>query len=151
MTRTLATIVKMIAILILIFSLPVFGQNKTSEPAAKSKTATPERQYVYYRSWEDGEIKYCHTYPAQQHLLVCDDERDWKQSLQNLAGDNAVAGMAFEDAQNSALAYARAHSREFLLGFLGEPWPKSQSESRLMAWYCTKDKTIKCEPFKKKK
>jgi hypothetical protein len=144
------TTVGFLRLIVLVFlAVPIHGQEKTVVPTPK-----PEKQSVYYHTWEDGEVKDCQTYSGHPHLLVCDvHDNSWSASFTDLIIQYAgmVRGKTkdarFQATVEKALAYVSTHSREFLVSFPKDAWPQSQTGIDLTLWECTKDKAITCKQF----
>jgi hypothetical protein len=112
----------------------------------KHRELSPQPVYVYYRSWEGGELKECQTFSGYPYLLVCDNE-----SLVELAAHNATSGMSEARAYDYALSTLMTRSRKFLVKFFDdynrnpEPWPKPRTGLTLASWECTKTTVMSCE------
>jgi hypothetical protein len=91
-------------------ALALYGQNKApaTNPKAAAKPAAfkPTEKYVYFRSWDDGELKDCDTFPGQIQLLICDGyELDWDGSLINMLGHFAGLGLTDKEGHDEAFGY----------------------------------------------
>jgi hypothetical protein len=127
-----------------------YGQDKASRSDRQSvvNSTRAEKINFYYHSWDDSEIKLCETFPSKPYLTVCDDgDLEWKASLMHMISDARIDhGMSEEQSYELALAFATVHSKTFLGSFSHDPWPKSQSQSKVTdrhVWSCTKEKVIK--------
>lgn len=139
----------LILLIMLIFGVTSYAQNASISPKAnpvpKTETAQkPVIRSVYSLPWESGEIKSCTTYSGQPYLLECDGTKmECEGAFINLLADNEVL-LGKEEAYQRTFSYVIAHSKQFLVSFSREPWPKPQTGHKMTSWNCTKDKVISC-------
>jgi hypothetical protein len=138
-----------IILAVLVYAVASYGQSTSSSPKPNQvpKTGTAQKpviRSVYSLPWESGEIKSCTTYSGQPYLLECDGTKmEWEGAFINLLADNQVL-LGKEEAYQRTFSYVIAHSKQFLVSFSREPWPKPQTGHKMTSWNCTKEKVISC-------
>jgi hypothetical protein len=107
--------------------------------------------YVYYHTWEQGEVKSCFTFSNHPLLLICDSsEVEWPESFINVLGRDTPSGASEEDQYQAALSYVAARSKQFEVQFHKsdgtelDPWEKASTLRKRTLWHCTKKEAVSC-------